>query len=59
LTPPIAHHLIEQNIIFGGMLPKVHTALHMVEKGARKVIIHQFRWTAGEYRNSRYRSVTE
>jgi acetylglutamate kinase len=39
LTPSIAHHLIEQNIIFGGMLPKVHTALHMVEKGARKVII--------------------
>jgi acetylglutamate kinase len=39
LTPSIADDLIEQNVIFGGMLPKVRTALHMVEKGARKVVI--------------------
>lgn len=39
LTPSIADDLIEQKVIFGGMLPKVRTALHMVEKGARKVVI--------------------
>lgn len=39
LTPTIANDLIQQQVIFGGMLPKVHTALHMIEKGAKQVVI--------------------
>lgn len=39
LTPSIADDLIQKKVIFGGMLPKVHTALHMVEKGAKQVVI--------------------
>lgn len=42
LTPAAAESLIQQEIIFGGMLPKVRTALHMVQQGAPQVRITNF-----------------
>lgn len=39
LTPHHAHDLIEQMVIFGGMLPKVHTALQLLATGIPRVMI--------------------
>jgi acetylglutamate kinase len=39
LTPVHTHELIENGTIFGGMIPKVQTALHTLESGVPNVVI--------------------
>jgi len=39
LTPPQAEEFIAQGIINGGMIPKVRTALDVVERGAARAVI--------------------
>lgn len=39
LTPARTHHLISDGVIFGGMIPKVKTALHALDTGVRSAVI--------------------
>ncbi len=39
IYPDEAKRMIEDEIIFGGMIPKVKTALHALEQGAKRVVI--------------------
>lgn len=39
LTPTLSEQLIADEVIIGGMIPKVHTALALIERGAKQVLI--------------------
>lgn len=39
ITPAEAHQMIDEEIIFGGMIPKVRTALEILDRGIPKAVI--------------------